>query len=301
MTGAGDLHHLAVLLLAIWLAGCVLLAGLTLLPKTRAQTRGLWPLMLSEAGILAVGTLLWFLPSTLLGLALIAAALRFGFESGSVNGGKAYRNAGVAGAVLLASGTAFAWLIGPPLATGTLLAWLLAIAALMFATSLSPERAWLRRFMLFPALPFMLFVCAALWFEAGAVFLLSLLIVELFDSFAVLGGRLFGRHLMVPRLSPRKTWEGFAVGLAVALLAGVGLSQVTTLPASTVIMVAFLSTVSAVVGDLMASAAKRRAGVKDYPAVFTIQGGLLDIYDAWIVAAPVAVFAVFAVFLVSGN
>lgn len=298
MSGVTDLHHLALLLLVIWLAGCGLLAGLTLLPKSRTQVKGLWPLMLSEAGILAVGTLLWFLPSVLLGFAMVAASLRIGFESGRVNGGKVYRHAGAAGALLLATATAFAWLIGPPQAIGTSLVWLLAAAALMFAMLLSPERAWLRRFLLFPALPFILFVCAALWYESGTIFLLSLLIVEVFDSFAVLGGRLFGRHLMVPRLSPRKTWEGFAAGLAVASLAGIGISQVITLPASTAILVAIVSTIGAVVGDLMASAAKRRGGVKDYPAVLAIQGGLLDIYDAWIVAAPAAFWAVL---LISGD
>jgi phosphatidate cytidylyltransferase len=43
---------------------------------------------------------------------------------------------------------------------------------------------------------------------------------------------------------------------------------------------------SAIGGDLLGSLAKRRAGVKDYPAVMTVQGGLLDIADAWLVAGP---------------
>lgn len=295
MTVATDLHHLALLLLAIWLGGCGLLAVLTFLPRTRSRTIGLWPLMLSEAGILAAGAVLWFLPPLLLGLVLIVAALRLGFESGNVNGSKVYRHAGAAGALLLAGATAAAWFIGPPLTLSAALVWLLVLAVLLLFTGLAPERAWLRRFLLFPALPYVLFVIAALWLNAGVIFLLSLLIVELFDSFAVLGGRLFGRHLLAPRLSPRKTWEGFAVGLAIALLAGMGLSQVTALPGTTVILVAIISTIGAVVGDLTASAAKRRIGVKDYPAVLKIQGGLLDIYDAWIVAAPAAVFTAFLV------
>ena len=42
----------------------------------------------------------------------------------------------------------------------------------------------------------------------------------------------------------------------------------------------------AIAGDLLGSLAKRLAGVKDYPAVMAVQGGLLDITDAWLVAGP---------------
>jgi phosphatidate cytidylyltransferase len=66
---------------------------------------------------------------------------------------------------------------------------------------------------------------------------------------------------------------------------------------ATVAAISAVATAGAVVGDLTASAAKRRVGVKDYPALLAIQGGLLDIYDAWIVAAPLA--AVLAVLLSS--
>ena len=48
--------------------------------------------------------------------------------------------------------------------------------------------------------------------------------------------------------------------------------------------IAIAATAGAIAGDLMASAAKRRAGVKDYPTILPVQGGLLDIMDAWIVA-----------------
>lgn len=290
MNSPTDLRHLALVLLALWCAGCLLLAALTLFPKTRQQVKGLWPLMISEAAILAAGTLLWFLPRGLLGIALLLAGLRIGFESGAVNGGGTSRGAGLLGAVALGAATAMVWLVGPPTSMQSALPWL-ALAAVPIAPFVvqTAGASWLHRFSLFPALPFVLFALAALWFDVAVVFLLSLLMVEVFDSFAVLGGRLFGRHLMVPRLSPRKTWEGFAVGLAAAMLAGGGLSLIIAMPTATVIAIASASTVAAVVGDLTASAAKRRAGVKDYPAVLTIQGGLLDIYDAWMVAAPVAV------------
>jgi CDP-diglyceride synthetase len=62
----------------------------------------------------------------------------------------------------------------------------------------------------------------------------------------------------------------------------------------TVAAIASASTIGAIAGDLTASAAKRRAHVKDYPAIIASQGGLLDIYDSWIVAGPLSVGAVMA-------
>ena len=45
----------------------------------------------------------------------------------------------------------------------------------------------------------------------SGILVLSFLLVELFDSFSLLGGKLFGRNLLAPRISPRKTWEGFGL------------------------------------------------------------------------------------------
>jgi phosphatidate cytidylyltransferase len=59
------------------------------------------------------------------------------------------------------------------------------------------------------------------------------------------------------------------------------------------LLAGFVVVASAVAGDLLASLAKRRAGVKDYPPIMKVQGGLLDIIDAWLVAGPcLAGFAV---------
>ena len=288
-----DLHLLAVIAGGAWLAGCVLLAVLSLLPKTRARVTELWPLMFSEAAILAAGTLIWFLPHSLLVAPLLLAAARLGYESGKVNAGKDESLTGFGGGLLLSASTLTVWSTGSPFILT--LGLVLQALGLFLGSCLSRVvRLGPWHFLLFPTLPFLLFVLAATKPDTGAVFILSLLIVEVFDSFAVLGGKLFGRHLMVPKLSPKKTWEGFGVGLAAALLAGAGLSVITTLPAPTVMAIALVSTIAAVAGDLLASAPKRRAGVKDYPVLIKRQGGLLDIYDAWIVAAPAAVFTALA-------
>lgn len=139
-----------------------------------------------------------------------------------------------------------------------------------------------------PVLPFTAFLYAVTRHDSAAMILLALLLVESFDSFSLLGGKLFGHHLLLPTLSPRKTWEGLLVGVAglvvttgvVSIVAGVTMQQLTTVAATTLLL--------APVGDLLASFNKRLAGVKDYPVVFSGQGGVLDIVDAWIMVSPVA-------------
>ena len=164
----------------------------------------------------------------------------------------------------------------------------------MVATKWFSTRTWLWRFLIYPALPFALFVFSARWASAAFACLSSFLLVEIFDSFSLLGGRLFGKRPLVPKLSPKKTWEGLLVGFLAVAISAISLAAILKIDQSTMALLAIVITAGALAGDLLASAAKRRAGVKDYPAVLPIQGGLLDIMDAWIVAAPLAVL-VFAV------
>jgi phosphatidate cytidylyltransferase len=279
----------------VWLAGCLLLATLMLSPMTRGRIHGLWPLMLSEAGILLAGTLPWLLPQPILGLALVGAACRIGYESGTVNGGPTQSTAGSIGASLLAGLAVAAWLLGDE----TWLVGLVLLAVLTIGITLMTSRyrrlMWLRQFLMFPAFPFTLFVLAARSFDVAFAFVLSFLIVEIFDSFSLLGGRLIGKRRLAPELSPKKTWEGLAVGLMAVACSAIALAAILDKKLVIVVAIAIAATVGALTGDLMASAAKRRAGVKDYPAILPIQCGFLDIMDAWIVAGPLAAFA--AIFL----
>ncbi|MBG1230779.1 phosphatidate cytidylyltransferase [Aestuariivirga litoralis] len=141
-------------------------------------------------------------------------------------------------------------------------------------------------FLIMPILPLILLGVELDNKAHATTLLLSLLLVEFFDSFALLGGRLFGRTPLAPALSPNKTWEGFATGflaLAVAalLLTLAGITTPAQAAWATICTAAF-----ATLGDLAASWPKRNAGRKDYPVLLQGQGGMLDIYDAWIVAAP---------------
>ena len=84
-------------------------------------------------------------------------------------------------------------------------------------------------------------------------------------------------------LSPNKTVEGPACGTVMLMLtAALAGALLAGLPLATSALVALFCGVLAVAGDLAASRLKRAAGVKDYPAVLPLQGGLLDIADAWI-------------------
>jgi CDP-diglyceride synthetase len=217
---------------------------------------------------------------------LAVAAGRIGYESGTVNGGPAQPKAGSLGACLLAGIAMTAWFLGRE----ALVLLAIGIIGIALMTLRHPPLQWLWRFLVFPALPFGLFVFAARRFDVAFIFVLALLIVEIFDSFSLLGGRLIGKRPLAPKLSPKKTWEGLAVGLGAVAVSAFALAVLLDKKPLLVVAVAIAATAAAIAGDLLASAAKRRAGVKDYPVILPVQGGLLDIMDGWIVAGPVAAF-----------
>jgi len=112
---------------------------------------------------------------------------------------------------------------------------------------------------------------------------------------AYLVGRFVGRHLLAPRLSPKKTWEGFVAGA----LAGIFATFVTlydtrhhylSVPQSLVLGAGIVA--AAVVGDLFESALKRDLDVKDTGRLLGGHGGVLDRVDALLFAAPAAYFIV---------
>jgi len=107
------------------------------------------------------------------------------------------------------------------------------------------------------------------------------------DIFAYLTGSFIGKHKLFERVSPKKTWEGFAGGLVFALVAGyvsslffVELSLLQWLGLS------FIIVVTATLGDLSESMLKRYAGVKDSGSIMPGHGGVLDRFDAVLFATP---------------
>lgn len=267
-------------------AGAGLLLVLSFLPASRASARQLWLLLGSEAIILAGGVLPWLFPRAAILAWLLIGAGRIGYESGAIYGLIARRPLSWAAALALTLAAMLGWFIS----RDGLLGMMLCIAAAALVAYLTRNRlplaGALAPFVVFPLLPVMAFAHAAAQPRLAPVLVLSLLLVEVFDSFSLLGGRLYGRTPLIPRLSPKKTWEGLATGAAALFTASMVIASTLGISKFEMLVAAIVILLSALAGDLLGSRAKRRAGVKDYPPVMAVQGGLLDIADSWIVAAP---------------
>ncbi len=117
------------------------------------------------------------------------------------------------------------------------------------------------------------------------------------DTFAYLFGRMLGKHKLIPEISPKKTVEGSVAGIVFSGIAAavfgfvigkffdisgsLGVGEYLILGAAGMV----LSVVSQI-GDLSASAVKRRFGVKDYGFIFPGHGGVLDRFDSVLMTAP---------------
>jgi phosphatidate cytidylyltransferase len=160
------------------------------------------------------------------------------------------------------------------------------------------------------ALPMGMLVQVRQQLEGAFYLLYLLLVVWAGDIFAYFVGKSIGRHLMAPRISPKKTWEGAAA----SLLASVGVGWLLfnyALPLSSamlragligrrdwlfelekpamlpIILLTITLNAAAQLGDLVESLIKRGAGVKDSGTILPGHGGMLDRVDALLFAAPV--------------
>ncbi len=112
------------------------------------------------------------------------------------------------------------------------------------------------------------------------------------DMGALLTGMACGRHKMAPGISPKKTWEGFVGGILFSATVGALIAHFwgQTMPASFTPLVAALAAIPiaalAVVSDLVESVIKRRADTKDSGATIPGIGGVFDLSDSLILAAP---------------
>ena len=115
------------------------------------------------------------------------------------------------------------------------------------------------------------------------------------DSFALLGGRAFGHHLLAPKLSPNKTYEGALIGVLAGTLVG-GMMTVFVFGVSVPLAFGLNVMISAltIVGDLIESAVKRGFGVKDAGHLLPGHGGVLDRIDGFLLSTPFFVLALMA-------
>jgi phosphatidate cytidylyltransferase len=125
--------------------------------------------------------------------------------------------------------------------------------------------------------------------RAQAALALAIFVPKGCDIGAYFTGRLLGKHKMTPVLSPKKTWEGLAGGLVVAIAVAVALNRLGA-GLSDLAAVGFGLTVgtAGVFGDLAESLIKRDCQRKDASQIMPGFGGVLDVVDSIIFAAPVA-------------
>ena len=126
----------------------------------------------------------------------------------------------------------------------------------------------------------------------GHYYLLYFMLITKFsDTGAYSVGSLIGKHKMIPRISPGKTWEGFAGAILVSTLASLIFThflghKMRGMNWKHAITLGVILSISAVVGDLIESLFKREAGVKDSGHFFPGIGGILDLLDSLLFNAP---------------
>ena len=137
-------------------------------------------------------------------------------------------------------------------------------------------------------------------FVAGFIFLLArsgdgfayiatlVILVGCNDTFAYVFGVLLGKHPLAPKISPKKTWEGFVGGL-IFTAAGGALSFYYLLDYQPIVgaLAGLAAVLAATVGDLVESAIKRDLSIKDMGTLLPGHGGMLDRLDSALITAPV--------------
>ncbi len=126
------------------------------------------------------------------------------------------------------------------------------------------------------------------WDNPNALLLFFLVVVvQLSDVFQYIWGKTVGRHKVAPRVSPNKTWEGFAGGVLSATAVGALLWWATPFSPAAAAGMALVICLAGFAGGLTMAAIKRDRGVKDYGSLIPGHGGVLDRIDSLTFAAPV--------------
>jgi phosphatidate cytidylyltransferase len=127
----------------------------------------------------------------------------------------------------------------------------------------------------------------------GRFYVLYFILVTKFsDMGAYAVGSLIGRHKMIPRISPGKTWEGFGGAIVVSTAASVAFShcfadKMSGMNLGHALILGVVLSSTAVIGDLIESLFKREAGAKDSGHFFPGIGGILDLLDSLLFNAPI--------------
>jgi phosphatidate cytidylyltransferase len=123
--------------------------------------------------------------------------------------------------------------------------------------------------------------------EGALLLLFAMVIIWVGDTAAYFVGRSIGRHKLAAHLSPNKTWEGTIASFLGSLVVAFVFARFMTVPLPHLLGMAAVGNVAGQVGDLLESAYKRSAGIKDSGSLLPGHGGMLDRIDALILAIPV--------------
>lgn len=249
---------------------------------------------------------IWFLPTAGLAGLFALLALLAAFEWAALSGVRARPQTasyvGIAALALLLSVFVMPsfWQYGLWLLAA--LWWLLAtVWILRYPQGFTPQRPS----MLFRAVVGLVVLCSTVsalgalhGHERGPLLVLAtFLIVWAADIGAYFAGRAFGRHKLAPRVSPGKTWEGFAGGFVAALGASAAFALLLfpagARPWTTWLLLCAGLTVASVIGDLAESLLKRHVGLKDSGGLLPGHGGVLDRVDSLLAVAPLMALGVF--------
>lgn len=172
----------------------------------------------------------------------------------------------------------------------------IAVTAAIFLRSRSrPALAWLLWLVLCYSCRFLpLFDSLPLEPHLRLAWLFYLYVLTALNDVAqFISGTIFGRHRIAPGISPNKTWQGLAGGVAVTCALSLALGRYLHLAdAAHLAGFALLLSVGGFCGDLMFSAAKRVLGVKDFSQLIPGHGGILDRVDSLVVTAPLLYFLI---------
>ena len=124
-------------------------------------------------------------------------------------------------------------------------------------------------------------------FFGSIILLFALVIIWASDTLAYFVGRAIGKHPLAPKISPKKTWEGSIAAMFGSLAVAYCFHCWLTIPLPHLFAMAALGNIAGQMGDLLESACKRSAGVKDSGGLLPGHGGILDRIDALILCIPV--------------
>lgn len=137
--------------------------------------------------------------------------------------------------------------------------------------------------------------------EPGLTYLLLVvLVVSLSDIGAYYCGMKFGKSLLYPEVSPKKTREGALGGVFAGFLSGMFFSWLSGFPIQHAMFLSVMLTIVGQIGDLIESAFKRNAGIKDSGGLLQGHGGLLDRMDSYIFSGVLAYYYIYWIILDQG-